>query len=71
VGRGYTDGGRSHLGRHLQAHPTYQASFGSILPEPAIAEPSDISDAVVFLASDASRCITGVQLPVDMGATTV
>lgn len=30
-------------------------------------EPSDISDAVVFLASDAAKYITGVTLPVDAG----
>jgi (+)-trans-carveol dehydrogenase len=36
------------------------------LPEPW-AEPSDISDAVVWLASDATRFITGVILPVDLG----
>jgi SDR family mycofactocin-dependent oxidoreductase len=34
-----------------------------------ILEPSDISDAVLFLASDLSRYITGVTLPVDAGAT--
>ena len=46
-------------------------SFGSILPSPMPAEPSDIANAVVWLASDAARCVTGIQLPVDMGATTV
>jgi len=30
-------------------------------------EPQDVSDAVVFLASDASRYITGTQLRVDAG----
>jgi (+)-trans-carveol dehydrogenase len=30
-------------------------------------EPADISDAVVFLASDEARYITGVTLPVDAG----
>jgi SDR family mycofactocin-dependent oxidoreductase len=55
----------------LQDNPTYAASFGSILPAPAIAEPEDIAAAVVWLASDASRCVTGIQLPVDMCATTV
>jgi SDR family mycofactocin-dependent oxidoreductase len=55
----------------LVAHPTYAGSFGSILTEPALAASEDISDAVVWLASDASRRVTGIQLPVDMGATTV
>jgi len=32
-------------------------------------EPSDISYAVVYLASDESRFVTGLQLPVDAGAT--
>jgi NAD(P)-dependent dehydrogenase (short-subunit alcohol dehydrogenase family) len=31
-------------------------------------EPGDISDAVVWLASDQSRAVTGVALPVDAGA---
>ena len=59
------------VGTFLAAHPHYLNSFGSILPSPLLAEPNDISDAVVYLASDMSRCVTGIQLPVDMGATTV
>jgi SDR family mycofactocin-dependent oxidoreductase len=55
----------------LEQNPTYAGSFGSILPAPSPAEPSDIANAVVWLASDAARCVTGIQLPVDMGATTV
>ena len=37
------------------------------LPVPWV-EPEDISNAVLFLASDESRFVTGVQLPVDAGA---
>ncbi len=55
----------------LSANPTYATSFRAILPEPAIAEPADIAAAVVWLASPAARCVTGIQLPVDMGSTTV
>jgi NAD(P)-dependent dehydrogenase (short-subunit alcohol dehydrogenase family) len=55
----------------LAEHPTYAASFASILPQPAVAEPIDVANAVLWLASDAARCVTGVQLPVDMGATKV
>jgi len=55
----------------LGAHPEYLGSFGSMMPQLGLAQPSDISDAVLFLASDASRFITGAQIPVDMGATKV
>jgi SDR family mycofactocin-dependent oxidoreductase len=43
------------------AFPAMQA-----MPIPYI-EPQDVSDAVVFLASDASRYITGTQLRIDAG----
>lgn len=36
-------------------------------PMGALGEPSDIGDAAVFLATDASKYITGVVLPVDGG----
>ena len=32
-------------------------------------EPIDVSNALLFLASDDARYITGVTLPVDAGAT--
>lgn len=38
------------------------------MPVPWV-EPADISYAVVYLASDESRYVTGLQLPVDAGAT--
>ena len=40
----------------------------NLLPMPW-AEPEDIANAVLFLASDESRCITGQQLIVDAGQT--
>jgi NAD(P)-dependent dehydrogenase (short-subunit alcohol dehydrogenase family) len=55
----------------LTEHPNYLVSFGSVLPPFAMADPNDISDAVVWLASDLSRTVTGTQLTVDMGATKV
>ena len=55
----------------LGDHPNYLASFGSALPIIPLADPDDISDAVVWLASDLSRMVTGTQLTVDMGATKV
>jgi NAD(P)-dependent dehydrogenase (short-subunit alcohol dehydrogenase family) len=38
------------------------------MPVPWV-EPADISYAVLYLASDESRYVTGLQLPVDAGAT--
>jgi SDR family mycofactocin-dependent oxidoreductase len=55
----------------LEQHPTFNASFGSILPSPEIAQPSDIADAVLWLAGDDSKLTTGAQIPLDMGATRV
>jgi SDR family mycofactocin-dependent oxidoreductase len=55
------------------ANPTVEealAGFQSFqaMPVPWV-EPSDVSYAVVYLASDESRYVTGLQLPVDAGAT--
>ncbi len=47
------------------AAPAFQAI--NALPVPWV-EPADISNAVLFLASDEARYITGVTLPVDAGA---
>jgi NAD(P)-dependent dehydrogenase (short-subunit alcohol dehydrogenase family) len=55
----------------LAENPTYGVSYSAALAEPRVATTEDIANAVLFLASDQSRCITGVQLPVDMGATKV
>ncbi len=55
----------------LEKHPEFLSSFGSIMPQLGVAQPRDISETVLFLASDASRFMTGAQLTVDMGATKV
>jgi NAD(P)-dependent dehydrogenase (short-subunit alcohol dehydrogenase family) len=47
------------------AAPVFQTV--STLPVPWV-EPADISNAVLFLASDEARYITGVTLPVDASA---
>ena len=57
--------------RTFADNPTYAGSMGQILVEPHISEPEDIANAVLFLASDESRTITGTQLTVDHGATKV
>lgn len=41
----------------------------NILPGVAWIEPEDVSDAVLFLCSDAARYITGIALPIDAGNT--
>ena len=43
------------------------AQFMHVLPHGWV-EPEDISNAILFLSSDESRYITGVPLPVDLGA---
>lgn len=55
----------------LRAERGYLASFGQALGEPRIAAPRDVADAVLWLASDESRTVTGIALPVDLGATLV
>jgi SDR family mycofactocin-dependent oxidoreductase len=55
----------------LTEHPSYIMSFGSALPNIPLADCDDISDGIVWLASDLSRTVTGAQIPMDMGATKV
>jgi 3alpha(or 20beta)-hydroxysteroid dehydrogenase len=50
--------------------PSAEAAVGDVMgltPLGRLGEVADIADAVVFLASDAARFITGVGLPVDGG----
>ncbi len=55
-------GRQAGLSRRMAAHP-YSNSIGRI------ALPEDIANAVFFLASEEAAFITGVDLPVDGGAT--
>jgi SDR family mycofactocin-dependent oxidoreductase len=55
----------------LRDNEHYLASFGQVLGEPKVAAPRDIADAVLWLASDESRTVTGIALPVDLGALRV
>ena len=53
--------------------PSVDAAIGAVVeqtPLGRLGDPTDMADAVVFLASDASRFITGIGLPVDGGMGT-
>jgi SDR family mycofactocin-dependent oxidoreductase len=52
----------------LSAFPDAASTMTNLLPVELL-QPRDVSDAVLFLASDLSRYITGVTLPVDAGFT--
>jgi len=47
----------------LAEQPEYQVAFENLLPVPLI-EPSDISEAMVYLCGHSGRYITGITLPV-------
>ena len=50
--------------------PSAEAAIGAVIGETPLGrlgEVADMADAVVFLASDAARFITGAGLPVDGG----
>ncbi len=54
----------------LGLYPSPQAAAGAVIdltPLGRLGEVADMADAVVFLASDAARFITGIGLPVDGG----
>jgi len=50
----------------MQDRPELFTAMANLLPVP-ILEPTDISNAVLWLASDEARYVTGVTLPVDAG----
>jgi len=50
-----------------QAAPAFQTL--NALPVPWV-EPIDISNALLFLASDEARYVTGLELKIDAGCTT-
>ena len=52
---------------HATAHPEFMEAMRNALPVPMV-EAEDISNAILFLCSDAGRYITGATLPVDAGA---
>ena len=60
--------GLSGLTERIEASPDTGSIFLNSLPVDLI-EPGDVSDAVLFLASDESRFVTGLTMTVDAGAS--
>jgi SDR family mycofactocin-dependent oxidoreductase len=57
--------------RMFADNPSYAAAMGQYWFDPPMSSPEDIANAVLFLASDEARTITGTQLTVDHGATKI
>ncbi len=51
------------------AYGDYLAAADAAIPLGRVAQPEDVADAVLFLASDRAAMITGIGLPVDGGVT--
>ncbi|KAD3632991.1 mycofactocin-coupled SDR family oxidoreductase [Arthrobacter yangruifuii] len=60
--------GMAAMGGMLEAHPRLGAMMTNLLPVD-ITQPVDISNAVLFLASDESRYVTSLAMAVDAGNT--
>jgi len=58
---------RTELTAPIFASAEMTQTVMSHTPLGRLPEPGDIAAAILFLASDAARCITGVTLPVDSG----
>ena len=56
------------IGEALEAHPNLGGMFTNVLPI-GQAEPVDIANTVLFLASDESRFFTAHELSPDAGVT--
>lgn len=49
-------------------HPPFRAAFEKNIMVPRFGEPADIAAGVVYLASDESKYVTGIELTIDGGA---
>jgi NAD(P)-dependent dehydrogenase (short-subunit alcohol dehydrogenase family) len=64
---GMADGGRTR--NILEERPDLKERWTAMIPMGRMGNPEDLMGAVVFLASDASRYITGADLRIDGGYT--
>ena len=55
--------------RWSQIHPEVIDSFKAAIPMQTFGQPEDLGPLAVYLASDASRYMTGVSLVIDGGYT--
>jgi len=58
---------RTDLTQKLLSDPDMVARILDSVPMHTLAEPADVAEAIVFLASDRARLITGHTLPIDGG----
>jgi NAD(P)-dependent dehydrogenase (short-subunit alcohol dehydrogenase family) len=58
---------RTELTAPIFSNPELLKTVMGHTPLGRLPEPEDIAAAIVFLCSDAARCITGITLPVDSG----
>lgn len=60
--------GMTGLGKRINANPELGPLFLNALP-PTLIQANDVSDTVVFLASDEAKYITGLTMTIDAGAS--
>jgi D-arabinitol 2-dehydrogenase len=53
----------------LEENPDLKKQWESLIPQGKMGDPEDLMGAVVYLASEASRYVTGADLRVDGGYT--
>jgi SDR family mycofactocin-dependent oxidoreductase len=59
-----------HFGKFMEANAEVANAYQNALPVPII-EPSDVSQGILYLVSDAGRYVTGHTLAIDAGMTSV
>lgn len=58
---------RTPMSEHLFEDEASLAWFQSMTPTPYLGEPEDVAEGVLFLASDESKFVNGVEFPIDGG----